>query len=320
VRVLIVKVSSMGDVIHALPVVRDLKCFRPEIEIDWVVEEAFAEIVRAHPDVTRVLPYGLRRWKKQPFARAHWQQWRAFRDSLQARPYDAVFELQGLFKTALLCRTADGKSFGFNRAAAKEPWSACLLDAPLPIKRDTHMIEQLRSVPAQALGYSVQSLPDFGLDLARVSTDWTPPVQPYAVFLHMTAADYKLWPEARWIELARALLDQGYTPVLPWGSTAEQERAARIVQAAGGGVVAPRLGLLAWGKIMQGAHAVVGLDTGLSHLAAATGARAVFLFGATPRWRIAPYWSERHATLGEPGYWPSVADVLAALKALGAIT
>ncbi|TAK90610.1 MAG: lipopolysaccharide heptosyltransferase I [Burkholderiaceae bacterium] len=317
-RVLIVKVSSMGDVIHALPVVRDLKRFRPDIEIDWVVEEAFAEIVRAHPDVTRVLPYGLRRWKKKPFAREHWQQWRTFRDSLQAQPYDAVFELQGLFKTALLCRIARGKSFGFNRAAAKEPLSACLLDAALPIKRDTHMIEQLRSVPAQALGYTVQGLPDFGLDLSQIETAWTPPAQPYAVLLHMTAAAYKLWPEANWIELARALLRKGVTPVLPWGSPVEQERAARVVQAVGGGVVAPRLGLLEWGQIMQGAQAVVGLDTGLSHLAAATGARTVFLFGATPRWRIAPYWSLRHATLGEPGHWPAVADVMAALKALGA--
>jgi heptosyltransferase-1 len=313
VRILIVKVSSMGDVIHALPVVRDLKRFRPDIEIDWVVEEAFAGIVRAHPDVTHVIPFGLRRWKKNLFSAQHWREWKAFRQGLKQRPYDAVFDLQGLFKTALLCRMANGPSYGFNRAAAREPLSATLLDHPLPIRLSDHMIEQLRSVPAQALGYRVDGLPDFAIDAHAVQSSWLPAAKPYVVLLHMTAAQYKLWNEAAWSELSRQLLKQGLTPVLPWGTPAEKERAERIVHTAGGGIVAPRLGIMEWGRIMCGAHAVAGLDTGLSHLAAALGARTVFLFGATPRWRIAPYWGRQHITLGEPGQWPGVPQVLEAL-------
>lgn len=315
-RVLIVKVSSMGDIIHALPVVRDLRRFNPAIQIDWVVEEAFAEIVQAHSGVDRVLPYGLRRWKKNIFSPTHWREWLAFRRQMRQQPYDAVLELQGLFKTTLLGRQAIGPVFGADRQAARDPYSAWLLKHPLPIDPDVHMIEQLRAIAAQALGYKVQGLPEFGLSVDAVQPAWTPPAAPYVVLLHVTAATYKLWDETAWIALAQKLSAQGQTPVLPWGSLAEKARAERIVQAANAGIVAPRLGLMAWGKIMCGAQAVVGLDTGLSHLAAALGVPSVFLFGATPRWRIAPYWGAQHCTLGEPGHWPTVEQVMEVLGQL----
>lgn len=323
-RVLIVKVSSMGDIIHALPVVRDLQRFgtlmHVDMQIDWVVEESFVEIVRAHPGIHQVFPFGLRRWKKNIFSVRHWREWFALRRQIRQHRYDAVLELQGLFKTTLLGRQARGPVFGADRPAARDPYSVWLLDRPIKTNPGAHMIEQLRTVAAQALGYTAQGLPDFGLNVDEIQPAWAPLSGPYVVLLHVTAAPYKLWHEAAWIELAQKLLAQGLTPILPWGSTAEQARAEHIVQAAQGGIVAPRLRLMEWGKIMRDAHAVVGLDTGLSHLAAALGAPTVFLFGATPRWRIAPYWGKQHLTLGEPGQWPTVPQVLAALDQLSQIS
>jgi heptosyltransferase-1 len=308
-RFLIVKVSSMGDIIHAMPVVHDLKFAYPDCYIDWVVEEAFTELVRANSQVDEVIPCGLRRWIKRPFNPANWGEIRAFKRELGRLRYDAVFELQGLLKTAWICRQTNGPSYGFDRAAAKEPVSAYLLTHPVPIDTRLHIIEQLRSVPAQALGYSVPGDPVIEWNFDAVHQDWQLPTNAVVLF-HMTAAAYKLWPVENWIALAQGIAAVGLTPVLPWGSEAEHARAQQIAAHVPGAVIAPRLTIAQWGKSLPQARAVVGLDTGLSHLAAARGAPSVFLFGATPLWRIAPYWGEQHVTVGEPGHWPAVSEVL----------
>ena len=317
-RFLVVKVSSMGDIVHALPVAHDLKRAHPDCRLDWVVEEAFVDLVRANPLVDEVIPFGMRRWMKQPLKRASWRELAAFRRNLRGRRYDAVFELQGLFKTAWICRHAGGPSYGFDRAAAKEALSAQLLTQPLRIDTERHIIEQLRSVPAQALGYAVRDKPVYHWNFDAVRSDWRMPANAVLLF-HMTAADYKLWPLDDWTRLAHGISEFGLTPVLPWGNDAERARAREIAARAPGATVTPLLSLPQWGKLLPQAQAVVGLDTGLSHLAAAQGVPTVFLFGATPRWRVAPYWGEQHVTLGEPGRWPSADQVLLALRDLVAL-
>lgn len=325
----------MGDVIHALPVVADLRRHFPQAEIDWVVEEAFAELVHMQAGVRRVLPIALRRWKKNGFSWQHWRELSAFLRNLRSQRYDAIFDLQGLGKSALVAGLAYGPSYGFNAQAAKEPWSARLLSHPLPIKLQSAMIEQLRSVPAQALGYAVTGLPEFNLQAVVAQQDlpesFPPMAGPFAILLPNTAANYKLWPEADWQQLAQSLSQHGVVPVFSWGNEVERMRVTRIVDGVPGAVIAPRrYGLREWARIMLNARVVIGLDTGLAHLAAALRVPSLFLFGATPHWRIAPYWYERrsglpqHLTLGRPeaelasgqSAWPTVQEVLAGLADL----
>jgi heptosyltransferase I len=173
----------------------------------------------------------------------------------------------------------------------------------------------LRSVPAQALGYLVQGDPAFEWNFDAVGQCWQLPANAVLLF-HTTAAAYKRWPPENWIALAQGIAAAGSTPVLPWGSESDHARAQQIAGSAPGAVVAPYLSITQWGKLLPQARAVIGLDTGLSHMAAARGVPSVFLFGATPRWRIAPYWGEQHITLGEPGHWPAVSEVLHALHEL----
>lgn len=321
----------MGDVIHALPVVADLRRHFPQAEIDWVVEEAFAELVQAQAEVRRVLPIALRRWKKNCFSWQHWRELGAFLRDLRSQRYDAIFDLQGLGKSALVAGLAHGPSYGFNAQAAKEPWSARLLSHPLPINLQSAMIEQLRSVPAQALGYAVTGLPEFHLQAAveqqTLPADFPTLTAPFAILLPNTAANYKLWPEADWHQLALSLSQHGVVPVFSWGNEAERIRVTRIADGVPHAVIAPRrYGLREWARIMLNARVVIGLDTGLAHLAAALRVPSLFLFGATPHWRIAPYWYglPKHLTLGRPeaelasgqSAWPTVHEALMGLADL----
>jgi heptosyltransferase-1 len=319
VRIALVKTSSMGDVIHALPVVTDLLAARPDTEVDWLVEEGFADLPRLHPGVSQAIPVAVRRWRRAPFSRAVRDEVAALREQLRARRYDLVLDLQGLIKSAWLARLAGAPVAGFDRASVRESIAALSYRYRYPVPLQLHAIERLRRLAGQALGYPVAGLPRFGL---RVPPRTVPgcPSRPYVVLLHATSRAAKQWPEPCWAGLGGALLERGLAVVLPWGSEAEHARARALADAMPRGevVVAPRLSLLDCAALLSRARAVVGVDTGLTHLAAALGASTVALFAATPAWRFGPYWSERAVSLGEDGRWPDPPEVLAALARLAA--
>ena len=103
-RVLVVKMSSLGDVIHTLPALTDAAAAIPGITFDWVVEEGFAEIPAWHPAVDTVIPIALRRWRKHPWRDFRGPQWRACRQALRRQHYDAVIDAQGLLKSVFVAR------------------------------------------------------------------------------------------------------------------------------------------------------------------------------------------------------------------------
>ena len=334
-RIALIKTSSMGDVIHALPVVSDLVAARPGIELDWVVEEGFAELPRLHPAVREVIPVAIRRWRRALGRAGTWREIRAVRERLRAGRYDLALDLQGLAKSALVARWTGAPVAGFSRACVREPIAALAYARSYFVPPDQHAIERLRQLAGQALGYRVEGLPRFALAAPAVELAWRP-AGGYVVFLHATARAEKQWPAAHWVALGRALLARGLSVVLPWGGAAERAAAQALAEgiAAGGtpapapmhapapaqgiACVAPRLTLSDCARLLADANAVVGVDTGLTHLAAALGSRTVALFAATPAWRYGPYWSERARSLGADGVWPAPAAVLAALEALSA--
>lgn len=279
-RVLVVKMSSLGDVIHTLPALTDAAAAIADVQFDWVVEEAFAEVPAWHPAVDRVIAVGLRRWRKRPLRALAGSEWRRFRAALRQRRYDQVIDAQGLIKSAFITRLTRGPRAGLDRASAREPWASLAYRQRLHVPKGEHAITRVRRLFAQALGYPVPGgEPDYGLDRSGFATEAG--AKPYVVFLHGTTWPTKLWPQAYWSELARRVTAAGLEVRLPQGNAEERQRAQDIAEGADGVTMLPRLGLTELAGQLAGARAVVAVDTGLAHMAAALDVPCVALYGAT---------------------------------------
>lgn len=322
----------MGDVIHNLPLVDDIRRAYPQAIIDWVVEENYADLVRLHPGVHQVIPIGLRRWRRTLWLPSTWADMRAFWRRLRAKPYDVVIDTQSLLKSAVVSWCAHGQRVGYTRTSCREPVAACFyqrrLDYP-PVKA-VHAVQRYRDLAAWALGYALppDAVPSYGLaarfaeasPLGHTPT-WHPAASRYAVLLHATARPSKLWPEPRWRALVQALTAHGIQPVLAWGNPTERERALRLIgdeakpgtglTTAVSAVIAPRVfNLLEWAHILARASVVVGLDTGLTYLAAAVGTPVVALYVDTAPEQAGVCTKTPHRNLGGIGQLPEASLVV----------
>lgn len=280
--ILVVRPSSLGDIIHALTLVADVRAHRPELALDWVVEAGFAPLVKLHSGVRRAIPVALRRWRKHLLAGATWREFAAFRRALRSERYVAVLDLQEQVKGALIASLARGVRHGPDRASIREPIATFAHDHHHAIAPNQHLIDRCRQLAAAALDYSVEGPPDFGLapppPLAGCE-----PVVPYVVLIHGTSRADKLWPERQWRNLIETFAASGLAIVLPWGSDAEFERSQRLAAGIANAQVPPppRHSLPALAGLLARARLVVGVDTGLVHLAAALGTPTISLFVAT---------------------------------------
>ncbi|MCL2590915.1 MAG: lipopolysaccharide heptosyltransferase I [Betaproteobacteria bacterium] len=297
-RILLVKTSSLGDVIHTLPAVTDAARAHPGIRFDWVVEETFAEIPAWHPAVELVIPVALRRWRQHPFARTTRKEWKAFRAALDAAPYDFVLDAQGLIKSAWFAVKAHAPVHGFDFRSAREPLASLAYAHRHAVPWGRHAVRRVRELFASVLGYPLPEdakgeddgagcadASTYGLDRTRISFGGTVDAvtgdAPRLVFLHGTTWPTKHWPENYWRELARLATGAGWDVRLPWGSETEHERAQRIVKDLVGAHVLPRLPLAGLATELTAATACVAVDTGLGHLAAALDVPTLSLFGST---------------------------------------
>jgi len=310
-RILLVKTSSLGDVIHNLPVVSDLARSLPEATIDWCVEEAFADIPRLHPAVGEVIPVAIRRWRQSLLQRATWREIGEFRKRIARTPYDAILDTQGLIKSALIARQAHGRRLGYAAEVAREPLAARFYDETFVIPPNAHAVERNRWLASAAFDTPLNLPLDYGIKTPAVDLPWLTS-QRYAVLLTATSRDDKLWAEANWIALAQSLAEHGLTAVLPSGSARERERAQRVASAVPGAVVAPPLGLRELAALLGGAALAIGVDTGLAHLATALGVPTIALFMASDPTLTGVYGSGFCRNLGARGRAPTVAEVLTA--------
>lgn len=279
-KVLIVKTSSMGDVIHTLPALTDAVKAIPGIRFDWVVEEGFAEIPAWHPAVDRVIPVAIRRWRKSLWQTWRSGEWKAYREALSAKKYDFVIDAQGLMKSALLAtRYARGVRCGFDSDSARESMAAKFYDRTFPVDKQQHAVERTRQLFAQSLGYELEDRGDFAIRSSFVAEDG--PASDYLVFLHSTTRFDKHWPEVYWRELIATASEAGWKIKLPWGNAEEQARADRLAKGHADVEVLPKLNLAEVTKVLAGAAGCVSVDTGLSHMAAALDRPNVILFGPT---------------------------------------
>jgi heptosyltransferase I len=303
----------LGDVIHNLPVVSDIHRHCRQATVDWCVDASFAAIPPMHPGVAGVIPVALRQWRRQPFRWATWQAILDFRQRLRRQEYDWVIDTQGLLKSALIAGQARGTACGYDAASVREPVATRYYTCQFPVSRALHAVTRNRCLVGAVLGYAPDEAPDYGIAPASTAPDWLPD-GPYALLLTATSRDDKLWPEDHWIALARAFQQQGIRSILPGGSDRERARAARLASAVPGAVAPPPLSLETLASIAAGAHMVVGVDTGLSHLAVAIGTPTVAIYTATDPGLTGVFGRGFHCNLGGKHQCPTPDDVLAALQ------
>jgi heptosyltransferase-1 len=310
-RILLVKLSSLGDVIHLMPAVSDLRQRLPDAHVAWAVEAPYAELVRLHPGVDEAIPVGLRALRRTPLAAHAWRDIRATRGALARGRWDYVVDAQGLIKSAVVAQWARAPVFGLDRKSAREPFAARFYDVRIAVPRGLHAVVRTRRLVGEVFGYGVGAAPHYGLRAPAAPLSWAP-ADPYAVLLHAASRRAKGWPEERWIALGRALAANGYAPVFPGGSPAERADAARLAAGVGAGAIAaPAMALAEAAALIGHAAGAVGVDTGLTHLAVALGVPTVGIYCATSP-ELTGLHGANAVNLGGRGASPDVAAVLAA--------
>lgn len=330
-----VKMSSMGDIVHAQPVVSDLLAHAPQARIDWVAEAPFAGIPAMNPGVASVIPIAWRKWRRtlrEPATRAAL---RTFRERLQATRYDWIVDCQGLLKSAAVARLARGTHrAGPSWSSAREPLASLAYDRRAVVPWSLHVVARNRAIAAHALGYRLDGPARFGLRVPALVAAWLPDGPPTAVLIPGASRSEKLWPEAHWVAAGRQLAGQGLRLVWLWGSPEERARVQRLAAACGGGVldasgagdavrtegarttsvIPPFVSVADAASLVAGARIVVGLDTGFTHLAGALGRPTVGIFCDFDATQCAVSGDGPCESFGGVGVVPPVADVTAAIE------
>jgi heptosyltransferase I len=302
-NVLFIKTSSLGDVIHHMPALSDAHRALDSATFTWLVEEAFAPLVRLHPAIGEVIPVASRRWRKSLYQPATLGEIAKSFHDIRTRRYDDIVDSQGLLRTALIARAARGHRHGYDSSSIREPLASFFYDVRHRVDRDLHAVDRNRALTGLALGYAPIGEPDFGLDRQRFASG----APRYGVFLHGTTRPDKQWPETDWIALGRAL---GGELVLPWGNEVERARSERIAAQLPGARVSQHMPLDQVAQLIAGAQYVVGVDTGLLHLAAALAVPLVAIFTGSRPNLTGPVGKGPMRILGDNRMPPSVHDVI----------
>lgn len=278
-KVLVLKTSSLSDIIHTFPAISDAKAALGDVTFDWIVEEGFADVPNWHPEVDSVIPVAIRRWRKH--IPQYWRgtEWKAFKAELQRTHYDAVIDCQGLIKSAWLLSFAHGPSYGYDVSSVRESMATMFYNHRFNVPTKLHAVERTRSLFAQALGYPLpDTKPDFSIDRAAFQSKTRLPTM---VFVHGTSQAKKCYPVECWIELANRAVAMGYTVKLPWHSQEERERAEQIAAVSENIKVLPKLNLTGVIGVVAEAELVVSVDTGVGHMASSMGVPTIALYGET---------------------------------------
>ncbi len=342
-KILLVKLSSLGDVLHNLPIVWDLRQRLPNAQIDWIVEEEYLHLLEplktteSFCGIERIIPVAFRRWRKNLFSIRTWHEFFAMRKLLQSVSYDIVIETQGLLKSALVCALAKNSDHavvaGLGNAtehSGYEPMARMFYNQSVHVPVKCHAIDRSRWVMCSALDWPLfdrRSEPplfypsDFVEHLEPLAFEGLRKLPngsdvPYVVCFHSTARAAKRWPSENWVELGRALSNQGYQVIFPWGSTEEMKISALIASQVPGAIVPRAFSIEEAYRLVAHAALTIGVDTGLTHLAASLGKLTIEIYCDSPRWKTEGYWSSNIANLGDFRTIPQAKAVLQAAEAL----
>ena len=342
-KILLVKLSSLGDVLHNLPIVWDLRKRLPHAQIDWIVEEAYVHLLEplkttdSFRGIDRIIPVAFRRWRKNLFSINTWSEFFAMRKSLQVSTYDFVLETQGLLKSALVCALAKKSSnavvAGLGNAtehSGYEPMARIFYTESVHVPVKCHAIDRSRWVMCSAFDWPllnrneepplfypqqfVEQLPLLHFEGLKKTNESMP--APYVVCFHSTARAAKRWPNDLWVELGKALSSQGYQVILPWGSESEMKVSALIASQISGAIVPRAFSIEEAYRLVAHAALTIGVDTGLTHLAAVLGKPTIEIYCDSPKWKTEGYWSGKIINLGDYKHIPQANTVLQAAQDL----
>ena len=333
-NILLVKLSSLGDVLHNLPIVWDIRTRFPGAQIEWVVEEAYGKLVaplltrEGFRGIDRIIPFGLRRWKKSLLSAQAWREFFAFKKNLQQVSYDFVIETQGLLKSALVCALAnkapDAVVAGLANAtefSGYEPLARNFYTQQVQVPFQCHAVDRSRYVVSSAFDWPLISRTEGAIFYPEraslpVISQQAQLQNPYVLFFHSTARDAKRWSEVNWIQLGNALEAQGYQVILPWGNSSEKAISERLANSIGNSLVPNAFSIEEAFSIISNAALVVGVDTGLTHLSAVLNRPTVEIYCDSPRWKTEGYWSDKIRNLGDIQLPPSAQEVIRASEDL----
>lgn len=306
-RILIVKTSSMGDVVHALPAVSDIARAIPGIEIDWLVERGFAAMPAQHRAVRQVITLQWRKWRKSLLSQDTRSALRNWRAEMQRDRYDLIIDMQGLLKSAAFACVANGPRAGYDWHSIREPIASLFYERKAHVSRQLHAVERCRQLAAQVLNYALpETPPDFGLHASQHA--WTPGPGPFAVLIPCASRPEKLWPLNNWVAIGQELKARGWQVAVMWGSADEMKLAQQIADKIDG-QVPPFLSVQQVADTLSLAHVVIGLDTGMSHIAAAHGRPTVGIYCDHDPGLAGLVGSGPVASLGGKGQIPSLDEV-----------
>lgn len=311
-NILFIKTSSLGDVVHQMPAMTDARAYSPDAKFSWIVEEAFAPLARLHPGIDEVIPVATRRWRSSLLSPATWKEISAFKACVRGLEASKVVDTQGLLRSALIARMASGERHGYDAQSIREPLASRFYDVTHKVSRELHAVTRNRTLTALSLGYQAAQRIDYGLI--------KPPPQntaPYAVLLHGTSKPTKEWRESEWIGIGQWLRRQNIDVVLPWGSERERLRCERLSRGIPQSRVLERQSLDKTAEVIAGAALVVGVDTGLLHLAAAYEVPLIAVFLATDPGLTGPVGNGPIVVLGGKGATPAFAQAIAEAERLG---
>ncbi len=338
---LLVKLSSLGDVLHNLPIVWDIRQHYPSATVDWVVEEAYVDLLKplqssnSFKGIDRIIPIGLRRWKKNILSVRHWQELGECIRLLRQTHYDVIIDSQGLIKSAVVAklahRTQTGRITGLANAteySGYEPLARMFYSDSVAVPRQCHAVDRSRCLLSSALDVAPitrTSIPQFYQESFikdLTNQDLSPEIAkhlktPYVLCFHATARAAKQWDIQGWITVGKFLLERGLHPVFPWGSPHEKQISQRIVEGiGGGGILPPSYSIKQYFEIASHARLTIGVDTGLTHLAAVLGRPTLEIYCDSPLWKTEGYWSNQVINLGDIGQPPSIEGVINGIERL----
>jgi heptosyltransferase I len=311
-RILIVKISAMGDVLHALPVLDYLKQASPGCEIDWVVEETFVNLLSGNPLISRLHIVNFKKWKQKPFSPATLKEILAARNGLADRDFDLVIDIQGNIKSGLVtwlsgCR----RRVGFCRADAQESLNTLFINRKIALRPDDrHITDQYLRIASATFDLDFSDL-ELHSDVCTRSEDNQAAedlLKRYrqdgpVILIHTgTTWQTKFWYESGWIELGRSISATfpGSVLLFSWGNDSERSAAERISVAVGGqAVMLEKLTIMRLAALVKKVNLVMGGDTGIVHLAAAAGTPTVSYYRSSNGLRSGPR-GERHAVIQAP--------------------
>ena len=335
-KILFVKLSSLGDVLHNLPIVWDVRARFPDAQLDWVVEEGYVHLLRpllskdGFRGIDRIIPFGLRRWKKSLFNLATWKEFFAFRKTLQSTSYDVLIETQGLLKSAIVCSLAKKSPNAVIAGLANatefsgyEPLARSFYNQSVQVPVQCHAVDRSRWVMCSALDWPLLQRTDAPRFYPEAFVHSIPKTAvqglqaPYILCFHSTAREAKRWSNEHWVRLCKDLTARGYQMVFPWGNAAEKSVSQLLASQIPNAFVPPAFSIEEAFSVIAGAALTVGVDTGLTHLAAVLDKPTVEIYCDSPRWKTEGYWSNKISNVGDMRNPPSVQEVLeASLKLL----